>query len=102
MAAAGLTMGRASELAGGDLFWVNLGWTWGLFLQPSVHHSHDLKTMKSSQSTNSISLAKGREKTQPTKVTGVLPLGGPVTDIYYMARAGQTKEQRKVSKKESA
>lgn len=105
MAAAGVTMGRASELAVWDLFRVNLGWKWGLFLQPSVHHSHDLKTIKSSQSTNSISLAKGREKTKP-KVTGVLPLGGwspiftPWTELGKQRNSAKS-QKKKVPKEKS-
>lgn len=71
MAAVRLTMGRASELAVWDLFWVNLGWKWGLFLQPSVHHSHDLKHL--------FSQRKRKDKAQGDRCA---PTGGGRSPIF--------------------
>lgn len=97
-------MGCASVLAVWDLVWVILGWKWSRVPQPSVRHSHNFKSIKSSFHKQHLDCQRQARRANGRANANATTSRRSVTHIYYINWAvknqmNSTKRRENVRKK---
>lgn len=99
-------MGCASVLAVWDLVWVILGWKWSRVPQPSVRHSHNFKSIKSSFHKQHLNCQRQARRANGRANANATTSRRSVTHIYYINWAvknqmNSTKRRENVRKRKS-
>lgn len=94
-------MGCASALAVWDLVWVTLGWKWSLVPQPSVHHSHNFKSIKSPFHKQHLDCQRQTRRANRTANADATTSRGAATDIYYINWAGKKNQTNSTKRREN-
>lgn len=88
-------MGCASVLAVWDLVWVILGWKWSLVPQPSVRHSHNFKSIKSSFHKEHLDCQRQTRRANMTANANVTTSRGRLLIFTTLTEQWKSNEQQK-------